>query len=212
MQTRSKTKKDVPLTIASTSGTSTGAEINENVESVPHLRKELSMSSGFENLQLGRPSKVWVKYGNNQPAKIVFNEEDVDDLKEAIRKKLSPNFNDVSVDNITLRRYGEEVDLRGDLTVDKSLITTYDNPLQVIVNAPATLKRKHEESSEILSEFIKSTVREELSQKNVNVIKVSNLSDSKARDIVGNLGITFLNVGILFLYYLMIYYLPFIHY
>ncbi|RHZ52560.1 hypothetical protein Glove_460g15 [Diversispora epigaea] len=187
MQTRSKTKKDVPPTIASTS----------NTPSVPHLRKELSMSSGLENLQLGLsspPTKIWVKYGNNQPVKIVFDGEDVDDLKEAIKKKLSPKLNDVAVDDITLRRHGEEVDLDPDLAVDQSFKNNASTSLQVIVNAPATLKRKHEESSEVLNEIVK-TMQEGFSQlKSVEIIKASSLPEDRARDLAGHLGLTFLDV------------------
>ncbi|CAG8543373.1 5270_t:CDS:2 [Diversispora eburnea] len=164
--------EDVPPTVANTSGTSGAptqgrdSEIIENIENVPLLNKEQSMSSGFESLQIGTsssPSKIWIKYGDSQPVKIVFD-GDVNDLIEAIKEKLSPDLDDVPLDRITLRRHDEEVNLRADLTVDQSFVNTYDTPLQVIVNVPMTLKRKHEESPENLSDIVKSAVREELSR------------------------------------------------
>ncbi|RHZ44902.1 hypothetical protein Glove_707g78 [Diversispora epigaea] len=187
----------VPPTFASTSGTSgasTQGRDAEVIENVPPPQKEQSIPSGFRNLQLGHPSKIWVKYGNNQPTKIDFNGEDIHDLKRAIKNELPNQLGDVDVNQITLIRHGEEEELRADLTVDENFVNAYDIPLQVIVDAPVTSKRKREESLEILSEITKSTVREELSQKSVNIIKASNLSDSKARDIVGRLGLTFVNI------------------
>ncbi|RHZ81939.1 hypothetical protein Glove_116g8 [Diversispora epigaea] len=135
-QKKAKINKKVPPTVSSTSGTSgasTQGRDAEVIEKVPSLQKEPSMFSGFGNLQLGHPSKIWVKYGDSQPAKIVFKGEDVDDLKEAIKTRLSNQLGDVDVNQITLRRHDEEVDLRPGLSVDESFKNDDDTPLQVIV-------------------------------------------------------------------------------
>ncbi|CAG8785392.1 13103_t:CDS:2, partial [Racocetra fulgida] len=47
--------------------------------------------------------KIWVKYGNSQPTRILLRET-MDDLKEAIKKKLLPKLDDVTVDDITILR------------------------------------------------------------------------------------------------------------
>ncbi|CAG8620449.1 6711_t:CDS:2, partial [Diversispora eburnea] len=187
---------NVPPTIASTSdtsSTSTGAEIIENVESVPHLQKELSISSGFETLQLGPsspPFKIWIKYGDSRPVRLTFDGEIVDDLIESIKKKLSPDLNDVALNRITLRKHDEETDLRPGLPVDESFKNDDESPLQVIVNAPVISKRKREESPEDLSEIVKSAVREEFSRKKpADQISASSLSDKRTNKILDDLGI-----------------------
>ncbi|KAF0439333.1 hypothetical protein F8M41_004160 [Gigaspora margarita] len=194
---RKKAKKDVPSTIAGTSGTSTQSRNDtEIIEYTPSLQKEQSISSGFGNLELD--FKIWVKYGDSQPVRIRFEGEivdDLDDLINVIKKTLAPDLDDVALNHITIRRHGEEVDLRRDLTVDESIVTTYDTPLQIIVNAPTTLKRKHEES-ENLSEIVRSALREELSrQKPVEMIQASNLSETKARNIIGLYGLKLLEIS-----------------
>ncbi|CAG8543822.1 438_t:CDS:2 [Diversispora eburnea] len=112
-----KPKKDVPPTVASTSGTSGAftqgrdAEIIENIENFPLLNKEQSISSGFESLQIGTSSslfKIWIKYGDTRPVKIVFDGEDVNDLIEAIKEELSPDLDDVPLNRINLRRHDVE--------------------------------------------------------------------------------------------------------
>ncbi|CAG8836983.1 11820_t:CDS:2, partial [Gigaspora margarita] len=178
---------DVPSTIAGTSGASTQSRNDtEIIEYTPSLQKEQSISSGFGNLELD--FKIWVKYGDSQPVRIRFEGEivdDLDDLINVIKKTLAPDLDDVALNRITIRRHGEEVDLRRDLTVDESIVTTYDTPLQIIVNAPTTLKRKHEES-ENLSEIVRSALREELSrQKPVEMIQASNLSETKITGLYG---------------------------
>ncbi|RHZ61359.1 hypothetical protein Glove_348g40 [Diversispora epigaea] len=185
-----KTKRNVPPTIASTSGTSstsTGAEIIENVENVPLLRKEQSISSGLGNLQIGQSSKIWIKYGDSRPVRLAFDGEIVDDLIRAIKKELSPDLDDVALNRITLRRHGEKEDLDPGLAVDQSFKNNTSTPLQVI--APMTSKRKREESPEVLSE-IKSAVREEFSrQKPADQISASSLSDKRTNKILNDLGI-----------------------
>ncbi|CAG8477288.1 2037_t:CDS:2 [Dentiscutata heterogama] len=181
---------DVPSTVACTSGASTQSrDVTEIVENAPSLQKEQSVSSGKLDL------KIWVKYGDSQPTRILFEGEIVDDLKEAAKKKLSPDLDDVALNRITIRRHGEEDDLRADLIVDESIVTTYDTPLQIIVNAPVTLKRKHEESED-LSEIVKSAVREEFSrQKPDEMIQASNLSETKARKIIERYGLKHFEVN-----------------
>jgi len=60
------------------------------------------------------PFNIWFKYGESQPAKVKFDGEDVDDLKEAIKKKLKPRLDDVATADIILRRCDEEADLEPD--------------------------------------------------------------------------------------------------
>ncbi|RHZ72500.1 hypothetical protein Glove_242g60 [Diversispora epigaea] len=194
MKTRSKKAKKVPSTIASTSGTSgtttqsKDAKIIEKVENVPLLRKEQSISSGFKNFQLGL--KIWVKYVDSQPTRISFKGEIVDDLKEAIKKKLPNELGNVDVNRITLRRHSEDVDLRPGLPVDESFKNDDESPLQVIVNAPTPLKRKREESED-LKEIIKSAI-EEFSQQNQR--KVKNILDHFGLMIINLLTEDFQNI------------------
>ncbi|CAG8526215.1 5747_t:CDS:2 [Acaulospora colombiana] len=180
---KKKVAEVVSPTVAGTSGTSgttakdKGVEIFENA---PPLRTELSSGSS------STPSKIWVKYGDSRPVRLTFDGEIVDDLIRVIKKELPNELADVDVNRITLRRHGEEEDLRPGLPVDKSFENNDDTPLQVIV----TLKRKHEESPEVLSEIVKSAVREEFSrQKPANQIRVSNLSETKMDEIMNNLGV-----------------------
>jgi hypothetical protein len=77
-----------------------------------------------------------VKYGDSRPVKVVFDGGDVDDLIRAIKKELSPRLENVAVNEITLRRHGEEGDLRPGLLVDESFRNDDESPLQIIVNAP----------------------------------------------------------------------------
>jgi len=61
------------------------------------------------------------------------------------------------------------------------------------------LKRKHEELPEVLSEIVKSAVREEFSrQKLANQIRVSDLSERKINEILNNLGVKAIEVSNLF--------------
>ncbi|CAG8653801.1 1283_t:CDS:1, partial [Paraglomus brasilianum] len=76
---------------------------------------------------------IWVKYGESQPAKVIFSGGDVDDLKEAIKRKLTNTLGDVDVADITLRRHDEEVALEPDNVVDRTFGPTTRKPLKVIV-------------------------------------------------------------------------------
>ena len=87
-------------------------------------------------LSSSSPVRIWVKYGDGQPVSLVFDGDIVDDLKKMIKKELSLSLDDVAVNQIRLRRHGEEEDLRADLTVDENFVNNYDTPLQIIVNAP----------------------------------------------------------------------------
>ena len=86
-------------------------------------------------LSSSSPRRIWVKYGDGRPVRIDFNGDTVDDLKEAIKKELSNSLGNVDADIISLRKHGEEEDLRADLTVDENLVNSFDTPLQIIVNA-----------------------------------------------------------------------------
>ncbi|CAG8464799.1 6656_t:CDS:2 [Diversispora eburnea] len=175
--------EDVLPTVASTSckfGTSTqdrDAEITETVENVPPLQKEQSISSGTL-------SKIWIKYDDSRPTRLIFNGEIVDDLIRAIKKELSPDLDDVAINRITLRRHGEEEDLDSWLKVDGSFENNGKSPLQVIVNSP---------ESEVLSKVVK-TIQEGFSQfKPTITIKASSLSENRARDLASKLGLTSLD-------------------
>ncbi|RHZ82834.1 hypothetical protein Glove_103g120 [Diversispora epigaea] len=178
MKTRSQTKKRT----SGISSTSTGAEIIENAESIPHLQKELSMSSGKVDL-LQVP--FCGEYGDSRTVRLTFDGEIVDDLIEAIKKKLSP---DVALNRITLRKPSDNVDLRPGLRVDESFKNDDELPLQVIVKESMTSKRKHEELPEdlgkIMESVAESAVEKVLSQQKPETIQASNLSRTEARTIM----------------------------
>ncbi|CAG8857488.1 9716_t:CDS:2, partial [Gigaspora margarita] len=115
---------DVPSTVVGTSGASTqSSNVTEIAENVLSLQKERSISSGKVNL---------LQYGDSEPTRILFQGENVHDLIRAVKKKLSPDFDDVSLDCITIRRHGEEIGLCPGLVVDRSFINDYETPLQII--------------------------------------------------------------------------------
>ncbi|KAF0544902.1 aaa family ATPase [Gigaspora margarita] len=126
---RKKAIKDVPSTVVGTSGASTqSSNVTEIAENVLSLQKERSISSvGFGDLQLD--FKIWVKYGDSKPTQILFEGGIVDDLKRAVKKELSPDFDDVFLNHITIRRHSEEIGLCPGLVVDRSFINDYETPL-----------------------------------------------------------------------------------
>ncbi|RIB30333.1 hypothetical protein C2G38_2152978 [Gigaspora rosea] len=67
--------------------------------------------------------------------------EIVDDLKEAVKKKLSLKLDDMTVD-VIIRRHDEADDLRPGFVVDESLINDDETPLQVTIKAPGSLFNK----------------------------------------------------------------------
>jgi hypothetical protein len=75
---------------------------------------------------------IWIQYGDGQPVKVAFGGGDVDDLVEAIEKKLSNKLGNVDADEIVLRKHGEGEDLERDLQVDATFANTAKTPLQVI--------------------------------------------------------------------------------
>ncbi|CAG8807464.1 3703_t:CDS:2 [Gigaspora margarita] len=79
-----------------------GKVATEIVENVPILQNKQSVSSGFRNLHLD--FKIWAKYDDNQLVTIVFDGEDLHDLKKSI-KKLLPGLDNVALDRITLRKF-----------------------------------------------------------------------------------------------------------
>ncbi|KAF0555619.1 ras-domain-containing protein [Gigaspora margarita] len=191
---RKKANKDVPSTVAGTSGALTQSKnVAELIENAPSLQKEKSRSSGIRNLELD--FKIWVKHCDHQSVRVLFKGEIVDDLITAIKKKLSPKLDDVAIDDITIRRHGEEDDLRSGLVVDQSFINDYETPLQVLVNAPTTLKRRHEELED-LEKIVEIAVKKALSRpKPDELIQISNLSETKARKIIELYGLKHLEIA-----------------
>ncbi|CAG8575198.1 4965_t:CDS:2 [Gigaspora rosea] len=181
MSLRKKSKKDVPSTVAGTSGASTQSRnVAEIIENAPSFQEEQSISSGKSKFVTD--FKIWVKYGDSQPARILFEGEIVHDLKEVVKKTLVPKLDNMALNRITIRRHGEEDDLRPGLVVDRSFINDDETPLQVIVNAPTTL-------NEDLREIVKSAVREEFSQQKPDEIQASNILETKARKIIEHYGL-----------------------
>ncbi|CAB4491101.1 unnamed protein product [Rhizophagus irregularis] len=72
--------------------------------------------------------KIWVKYEDNCPIKIVIDKGDVDDLKKAIKKEL-PSLN---VSRISLRKHGEGVDLDPELEINENLVNNLKTPIQIL--------------------------------------------------------------------------------
>ncbi|CAG8513310.1 1687_t:CDS:2, partial [Racocetra fulgida] len=167
---KNKETAKVPLTIGSKS-TQDGA---------PSLRTELS--SGLEEIHLG-PREIWFKYGDVQPTRVVF-EGIVDDLKGEIKEKLPNQLGDVDVNQITLKMHGEETDLRADFIIDQKFLTTYDTPLQVIVNSPVIKELKHEINE--INDTIKTVFAQ---QKSPDRVSVSNLSEMRMGKILNNIGV-----------------------
>ena len=90
---------------------------------------------GGIRLSSSSPRRIWFKYGDGQPVSLVFDGDDVYDLKKAIKKELSNQLGAVDVSKMNLRKHGEEEDLRANLTVDENFVNSFDTPLQLIVNA-----------------------------------------------------------------------------
>lgn len=74
-----------------------------------------------------------MQYRDGRPTKTTFDEGDVDDLTEAVKKRLKPELDEIALHRITLRNHGELLDLPTDLVVDDSFRNTATNPIQVIV-------------------------------------------------------------------------------
>ena len=89
---------------------------------------------------MSSPFKIWVKYGEGQPAEIIFDRGNVHALKKAIKKELTHDLDKTAVHRIILRKHSDETDLEPDAMVDSSFQNTAKNPLQVIVP-----EEKHEE-------------------------------------------------------------------
>ncbi|RHZ78389.1 hypothetical protein Glove_165g129 [Diversispora epigaea] len=179
---------DVPST-SGTLGASIQGTDTEVIKNISPPQKEPSMFSGFENLQLGHPYKIWVKYNNNQPAKIIFDGEDVYDLKKAIKNNFPNDLAGIDAARIILRRHGEEKDLNPGFIVNQNFENNSSTPLQVIVNAPVLLKRKREISPENLSKIVETAIEKILSQEKYEIIQASNISETKAENIIDSLGL-----------------------
>ncbi|GES94491.1 ATPase, AAA domain containing protein [Rhizophagus clarus] len=81
------------------------------------------------------PYKIWVKYGDGQSVKVIFNEGDVDDLKKSIKNELPEQFKNISLSQITLHKQGEEVDLDPELKVDERFVNNSKTPVQIFVKS-----------------------------------------------------------------------------
>ncbi|CAG8737452.1 30067_t:CDS:2 [Racocetra persica] len=159
-------KAEVPLTSSSKS-------TQDILKGAPSLRTGLSIG----------PCEIWFKYGDAQPTRVFF-EGIVDDLKGEIKKKLSNQLVDVDVTQIMLRKNDEETDLRADFIIDRNFLTSYDTPLQVIVNAHASRKHKIDTVLEKLEEIEKAVSQ----QKSADRVSVSNLSEIRMREILNCIG------------------------
>ncbi|CAG8736574.1 23664_t:CDS:2, partial [Gigaspora rosea] len=90
--------------------------------------------------------------------------EIVDDLKEAVKKKLSLKLDDMTVD-VIIRRHDEADDLRPGFVVDESLINDDETPLQPVQCQPFSWKMENDEAHQMLKveewfkERIKSTMQ-----------------------------------------------------
>ncbi|CAG8524670.1 11192_t:CDS:2 [Paraglomus occultum] len=134
--TRTRKGKDKIITIAAQATSSTA----RHDAAPPPLRTGLSSAMEDVRLSSSSPKRIWVKYGDAQPARIDFEGGEVYDLKKAIKKELSNKLGDVDVDEITLRRHGEEEDLRPGLLVDESFKNDDGSPL--LSNAKEVVKAK----------------------------------------------------------------------
>ncbi|CAG8715612.1 4679_t:CDS:2 [Rhizophagus irregularis] len=74
--------------------------------------------------------KIWVKYEDNCPIKIVIDKGDVDDLKKVIKKELPS----LDVSRICLRMHGKGVDLDPELEIDESFVNNSKTPIQILSN------------------------------------------------------------------------------
>nr|CAG8473654.1 5739_t:CDS:2 [Entrophospora candida] len=109
------------------------------------------------------------------PVKVILRKKsDVDDLKEAIKVKLSPSLDNVPVSRIILKRHGEETELHPGLTIDKNFTTTPDTPIQVLVKESASHKEQ-EKALKNQSENLKNMVK----NRNENLEKMSKKLDER---------------------------------
>ncbi|CAG8598026.1 2777_t:CDS:2 [Paraglomus brasilianum] len=95
----------------------------------------------------------------NKPMEVALRHLEKSGLK-AIKKKLSPDLDDVGLNRITLR----DMMKRKTCVPDESFRNDDGSPLQVIVNARVTLKRKYEDSPEVLSNIVESAVEKAFSR------------------------------------------------
>ncbi|CAG8674672.1 6061_t:CDS:2, partial [Paraglomus brasilianum] len=107
------------------------AQATSSTAAAPPLQTELSSAMEDVRLSSASPRRIWVKYGDSQPVSLVFDGDIVDDLKKAVKKELSNKLGEVDVDEIILRRHGEEEDLDPELAVDDSFKNSSKTPLLV---------------------------------------------------------------------------------
>ncbi|CAG8800171.1 23732_t:CDS:2, partial [Gigaspora margarita] len=172
---KKKETAEVPLTV--------GSKSTQNIlKGGPSLRTELS--SRLKEVHLGS-CEVWVKYRDVLQPTRVFFKGIVDDLKSEIKEKLPNQFGDIDVNQITLKRHGEEMDLCTDFIIDQKFLTIFDTLLQVIVNTPVSRKHlidniaieelKHEIKYEINDTIKKSKEAEAQQIDEVREIKNTNV-------------------------------------
>ncbi len=73
--------------------------------------------------------KIWVKHEDDYPIKVLTEKGDVDDLKKAIKKELPK----LDVNQINLRKHGEEDDLDPELAIDESFVNNSKTPIQILL-------------------------------------------------------------------------------
>ncbi|CAG8604457.1 6322_t:CDS:2 [Paraglomus brasilianum] len=122
---------------------------------------------------LSLPFKIWVKYGNVQPCRVVFDRE-VEDLKEVVKKRLSPKLNETDLDQIILCK----ADLEPGAIVD-------------LISKIAPLKRKYEDLREIIHKIknkIEESVEKQVTSKPRYSLR-SKLSGVRIEKILDDLGL-----------------------
>jgi len=88
-----------------------------------------------------------VKLHIGQPVKIRFDGGDVDDLKKAIKNRLSEKLKDVATADIILRKHNDEADLQPSHIVDNSFTNTDETPLQVIVQGKDQMEEEENQGN-----------------------------------------------------------------
>ena len=116
--------------------------INIFCRRVTHYLCEKIVLEDFHLSSSSTPSKIWIKYGDSRPVRLTFDGEIVDDLIRAIKKELPNQLDSIDVNQINLRRHGEEADLDPELAVDQSFENNSNIPLQVIVNVPGMYRER----------------------------------------------------------------------
>ncbi|CAG8501973.1 5887_t:CDS:2 [Paraglomus occultum] len=95
------------------------------------MRATTAARKAFTNIRVKMPFTLWVKYRDYQPVSLEFETGNVNQLKNAVKRELTPDLNQVNNNIITLRKHKSTVDLGPDVIVDESFSKTAKTPLQV---------------------------------------------------------------------------------